>query len=337
MCLYPKLIINRKYLPNKKNKGKIPDITDPRVKYVPIGCGKCMECMKQKSMKWSIRLQEEIRHKKDGNFVTLSFSEESLNELDSEVQRINKAEHENVNKQTDRNTKYIEIEGYELENKMATLAVRRFLERWRKENKTSVRHWLVTELGHNNTERIHIHGIIFGDRKQIQKHWKYGNIWIGDYVNEQTVNYIVKYVNKQDTDHKYYNPIILCSSGIGNKYTERQDSKLNKYQGSDTKETYTTRQGKKIALPTYYRNKIYSDEEREKLWLNTLDKETRYINGIKIDVSKGEEDYENTLKYQRELNKKLGYGSRDINEKDKEYERQQRNIRRYTRQQKNKK
>ena len=48
MCLYPKLILNKKYTGTKKNKGVIPTLTDERVKYVPVGCGKCMECMKKK-------------------------------------------------------------------------------------------------------------------------------------------------------------------------------------------------------------------------------------------------------------------------------------------------
>ena len=92
-----------------------------------------------------------------------------------------------------------------IENEIASLAVRRFLERWRKKYKKSVKHWLITELGHNGTERIHIHGIIFTDNvEDIRDLWKYGYIWIGDYVNEKTINYIVKYCNKLDIDHKGY-------------------------------------------------------------------------------------------------------------------------------------
>ena len=49
MCLYPKLIKNKKYVPNKKNKGKVPTPPDERVLWVPVGCGKCIECMKQKA------------------------------------------------------------------------------------------------------------------------------------------------------------------------------------------------------------------------------------------------------------------------------------------------
>ena len=60
MCLYPKLIKNPKYQINKKNKGKIPEMIDDRAAYVPIGCGKCIECRKQKADNWKIRLYEEV-------------------------------------------------------------------------------------------------------------------------------------------------------------------------------------------------------------------------------------------------------------------------------------
>ena len=44
MCLYPRLIKNRKYIANKKNGGNIPPVSDLRVLVVPVGCGKCIEC-----------------------------------------------------------------------------------------------------------------------------------------------------------------------------------------------------------------------------------------------------------------------------------------------------
>ena len=85
MCLYPKFILNRKYLANTKNKGIVPTIRGPRTKYVPVGCGKCMECKKQKARQWQIRLQEEIRHDHTGKFMTYTFTDESLKELEKEI------------------------------------------------------------------------------------------------------------------------------------------------------------------------------------------------------------------------------------------------------------
>ena len=64
MCLYPKLIRNRKYTANKKNNGNIPEMKDLRTALVPVGCGKCMECRKMKKREWQVRLHEEIKENK---------------------------------------------------------------------------------------------------------------------------------------------------------------------------------------------------------------------------------------------------------------------------------
>ena len=56
MCLYPKLIKNKKYLPNKKNNWNPPKCTDHRVLYITAACGKCLECRKQKQREWLVRM-----------------------------------------------------------------------------------------------------------------------------------------------------------------------------------------------------------------------------------------------------------------------------------------
>lgn len=316
MCLYPKLVKNRKYTSNKKNGGIIPPlpliefngkmINDERVTLVPVGCGKCMECMKKKSREWQVRLLEEIRHNNTGHFITFTFSNEEYRKL----------------------AKGIKLEGYELDNEIAKIATRKFLERWRRKYKKSVKHWLVTELGQNGTENIHLHGILWTDKtkEEINERWGYGYTWIGDYLSEATVNYITKYVTKTDIKHKEYKPIILTSAGIGKNYTNRYDAKNNKYKKNDTNEAYTNRQGFKLSLPIYYRNKLYTEEEREKLWIEKLNEKTRYVNGIKIDVSKNEDMYYRILEKARELNKRLGYGDDKINWERKTYELERRLI-----------
>jgi hypothetical protein len=300
MCLYPKLIENRKYKPNKKNGGIIPPITDDRVLYVAVGCGKCIECMQQKKREWLVRLQEEIKENNNGKFVTLTFRDEELDKLQNEI---------------DTNDYYIKS------NESATLAVRRFLERWRKKYKKSVRHWLVTELGQNNSERVHLHGILWTDvdNDTIQDLWKYGNIWVGTYVNARTINYIVKYIHKQDLEHKNYKPKILCSKGIGSRYLKTTNINRNKFKDKETNTLYKNAQGYEMALPIYYRNHIYTEEEREKLWINMLDKEERWVCGERIDISESEEEYFKLRDYYREKNKRLGYGDDTENFDEKQY------------------
>ena len=71
---------------------------------------------------------------------------------------------------TDQRIKYL-CEKYNIDpenvNEIATKEVRLFMERLRQINreKKSIKHWIVTEKGHTNTRRIHIHGIFWGKNR----------------------------------------------------------------------------------------------------------------------------------------------------------------------------
>ena len=327
MCLFPKLIQNRKYISNKKNGGIVPVPIDKRVLQVPVGCGKCMECRKQKSRQWQARLENEVKVNDNGKFVTLTFTNESIAKLAEEantekvitgIKKVFTDKNGKIRKRYNYNNIVVKnkITGYDLDNKIAKIAVRSFLERWRKKYGKSLRHWLVTELGHSGTEHLHLHGIVWTNESldDLEKIWSYGYVWKGkgehleNYVNEKTVRYLVKYVSKDDQQHKEYNPIILASAGIGNQFCESFEARKIKYNGNNTIEYYKTRTGHKIALPIYWRNKLFSEEEREKLWLQKLDKQERWILGERIDISQGEQDYYEVLDWYRAKNKRLGYG-----------------------------
>lgn len=313
MCLYPRYIKNKRYLPNKKNDGKPPPVVDLRTEYIPTNCGDCKECRKQKARNWQIRLLEDIKTNTNGKMVTLTFNTRALIEL-SNYRR--KYKNKNGYKTT---IKIRKLQGYQRDNAIAIEAVKRFRERHRKKYGKSIRHWLVTELGHKNTEHIHLHGIIWTDQPltEIEKLWKYGWVWKGqekngqiiNYVNARTINYSIKYINKIDHDHKTYKPEILTSSGIGKNYTNTINAERNKYKGEKTKETYKTETGHEIALPTYWRNKLYTEEERERLWIQKLDKQIKWVDGIQIDISKGEEEYITIRENARKRNTELGYGN----------------------------
>ena len=101
MCLYPKILPNRKYQPNKKNEGIVPELKDTRAAFVAVGCGKCIECTKQRANNWRIRLLEEIKYNKNYSFITLTFDNQSFTKL----------------------SKDISATGYDLDNEIATQAV----------------------------------------------------------------------------------------------------------------------------------------------------------------------------------------------------------------------
>lgn len=302
MCLYPKLIRNKKYSPTKKNGYNPPLLKDLRVGFVPIACGRCIECMKQKAREWQVRICEEEKKWKNKYCYTFTFSCEELEKLCKET-------------------------GLKESNAVATKAMRRFLERWRKTHKKSLQHWFVTELGHENTERIHMHGIIFSNedisKEKILSYWKYGNIKLGEWYGLRTINYLIKYVHKIDTDHKNYIPVVLCSKGIGDNYLQRYlVQQIHKFNGKDTIEYYRLPNGCKVNLPIYYRNKLWTEEQREKLWIHRIEKAERWVYGNKIcniNTESGIEQYLKTLKVAQETNKKLGFGDNTHEWKKKDY------------------
>lgn len=279
MCLYTTYIKNPKYKSNKKNGGQVPPLLDKRLEYVPTKCGRCIECRMQKKREWVVRLSEEIRQNKHGIFVTLTIDNESFYNLRESKE--------------------------ESENDLCTKALRRFLERVRKETKKSIRHWVVTELGEEKG-RIHMHGIFFCNPRLIEKHWKYGYVFIGDFVNEKTIFYITKYMLKQNENNRSFIPKVLCSSGIGRGYLERRDSRRHRYVPRETIESYRLRNGQEVKLPQYYRLKVFDEETREKLWIEKQESEHRYLMGEKVPMN-DEETYKNVLQFYQDQGKKL-YG-----------------------------
>ena len=66
MCLYPRLMKNKRYMPNKKNGGIVPALIDIRKETIEVPCGVCLECMQKKARGWKIRLYEEIKYDRSG-------------------------------------------------------------------------------------------------------------------------------------------------------------------------------------------------------------------------------------------------------------------------------
>lgn len=261
MCLYPTYIKNPKYKPNKKNKGKPPVCKDRRLLYIPTKCGCCIECRKEKQREWRVRLEEELRSN-FGYFTTLTISPEGIKEIEEKSG----------------------LKWEENPNEIATKGLRLFLERVRKETGKSIKHWCVTELGEKK-DRIHLHGIFFGQKSAelIRKHWKYGFVFIGGYCNSRSVNYMTKYMLKVDIKHPSFKQIVLASSGIGAGYMDRLDYLWQKQNYKNINvATYTFKNGTKMAMPKYYKNKIFTEKEREKMWINNLNRGLIWIYGEKV-------------------------------------------------------
>lgn len=244
--------INPRWLPSKKNGG-IPEVCpDPRLYRVTFDCGKCSECRRKRASHWRFRLLAEYKANPNKfHFVTFTFSPEQLDLLRSELIH--------------------EPSGYISDNDVARLAVRRFLERYRKEYGVSLRHFFVTELGGENG-RIHLHGLIVGcqagywyrnrykvDIPKLTSLWKYGFIFVG-WCTDASISYVVKYITKQDPYHLDFRPILLVSPGFGKCYVTKS---VIAYHHSIPAGIFylVTSTGHKISMPPYYKNKIFTSEE----------------------------------------------------------------------------
>lgn len=282
MCKNKIIIKNKRYQPTKKNGYTKETPRDRRLTYIEIPCGECKECKKKRKEMWRLRIENELLDSKSAIFFTGTFSDKAI---------------ENIKKQY----------GVKEENDIATKANRLFLERLRKKYDIKLTHWCITELG-KEKGRIHIHGIFFIKENQdvkyikdkVKREWDFGWNYLGYVDQGKTINYITKYMLKENENFKEFKPKVLASKNIGIGFIER-NKRFYKYKEengeikANTKMEYLD--GRETYLIKYYKEKLYTTEERENILLSMLDENKRKINSR---VFKGY-DLETELEYNRFL------------------------------------
>lgn len=200
-----------------------------------LPCGKCPFCFKRRVSAWSFRLMEEEKISSSSYFVTLTYD-----------------------------TKYIHLtpKGFMNLNKRD---IQLFMKRLRKDNKEKVKYYLCGEYG-GKTNRPHYHLIIFNAKiETIQPNWNKGQIHYGQ-VSEASVGYTLKYMAKPSKIPLHQNDdrqkeFSLMSKGLGKNYINEKMS--NWHKNDPINRVYCNlKDGKKIAMPRYYKDKIYNLDER---------------------------------------------------------------------------
>jgi hypothetical protein len=210
---------------------------------IPVPCGKCPPCMKRRTSGWSFRLVKEGDVSNSALFVTLTYD-----------------------------TKYVPItkKGY------LTLCkddVQRFFKRLRKLTKEKIKYFIVGEYG-TQKMRPHYHIILFNaNREMIARAWakdgrELGSIFIGD-VSEASIGYTLKYMQKpgkipihQNDDRQ--KEFQLMSKGLGKSYLTQKMIKWHK-EDLEQRMYIPMKDGKKIAMPRYYKDKMYSESEKNRI------------------------------------------------------------------------
>lgn len=82
MCLNPiKIRVKRKPIFGETepySDGFIHLVKIPVMDYYTVSCGKCLDCLKQKSIEWAFRIMDEAKQYKDNCFITLTYNNDYL-------------------------------------------------------------------------------------------------------------------------------------------------------------------------------------------------------------------------------------------------------------------
>ncbi|UPW41594.1 replication initiator protein [Peromfec virus RodF8_47] len=250
-CLKPISIENPDY--DSQN-----ECFDKRI-FVP--CGKCAACIVNSANEWRVRLQEEFYNSDSAYFITLTYSDEFI-----PLQTVSNS-----------------LGDSRIAAVVSKRDIQLFLKRLRKHfEPAKIRYFLVSEYG-PNTLRPHYHAIVFnlpfgyGDteitcaqiNKVIRQIWNRGNVLV-DPVTYGRISYVTKYMScVTDLPEDLPRPFRLMSRrpGIGSSYFSR--SRIIDWH-HDNLTNYYFYKGSKLRLPRFYRDKIYSDDERKQIKLLTL-------------------------------------------------------------------
>ncbi len=194
--------------------------------YNTLPCGHCAECLSTRIEDWIIRLKEELRVSQYSLFLTLTYNDDNL---------------------PDGN----------LPSKKDVQLFHRYLRR----KGLKFKYFIVSENG-EQYNRIHYHGIYFFTAyiedlySILVSTWNKGYIFMGD-ANGKTIRYVTKYILKDfgGTKDNFY----LMSKNLGLNYVERM---LNWHRSDLLNRCYYPDGKFKKHMPRYYRNKIYTENEK---------------------------------------------------------------------------
>jgi len=243
---------------------------------ITVPCGKCPACLGNKRVNWALRMREELKVSKSAKFITLTYND-------------------------DKNT-----------GSVSKIDVQLFLKRFRAlcfkvEVDLKLRYYITGEYGLKG-HRPHYHAIMYNTPnvnemelyEMIGKAWKNGHSFIGT-VTDRSIMYVAKYLLKGSIiPEGCEEPFSLMSSrpGIGSTYIER----MSDWHHADLERSYVPKDGYKLGMPRYWKDKIYCR--------NTIEKQKEEF--LKLDKEKFEElirgnanYWENEFNFEKDLYRKL--------------------------------
>lgn len=198
-----------------------------------VPCGYCYPCLKRKAMDWSFRLLQEFNVSKHSKFLTLTYNDQNVPHGDGMLS-LAKGDLVNYFKRVRSKTPFL-------------------------------KYYAVGEYG-TETNRPHYHAIVFNsDNDTLHDKWSIKDEEIGfTHIGETTpasIYYTTSYViNKlKYAKRKQEKPFSIMSKGIGDSYLK----KTFEYHKKGLVDHVTLPGGLRQPLPRYYRDKIFTEEEKK--------------------------------------------------------------------------
>lgn len=241
-CLYPRTV----RVKNKLNE----------VNYINVPCGKCYKCQETKSLEYAFRLYQEVNHSMNSYFVTLTYEDSNLTFAFNE----DTAEFQPCLVKSDLQAFFKRLRIY-LQRKIS--------------KELRFKYFACGEYGFK-FHRPHYHFILCSnsllDLEQAlnacEDCWDFGFVEIKP-TNQNNIHYVTGYVTEKlceaqdvrfnDSD---FIPIVpefrLVSNNLGLSYVKE----FEQYHKADKSRFFVNYNGHKITMPRYYRERLYSPNDR---------------------------------------------------------------------------
>jgi hypothetical protein len=218
---------------------------------IAFPCGKCPECTKRRISEWSFRLMQEEKHSDSAHFITLTY-----------------------------NTKHVPITkaGFLTLNKRD---LQTFFKRLRfNTGAKNIKYYAVGEYG-TDKFRPHYHALVFNlphtddvlkawitDKRKTKIIEPLGECHFGT-ITGASVGYTLKYISKRRIIPVHRNDdrlpeFALQSKGLGSSYLTEAAHAWH-HADLNNRMHIQIEGGKKISMPRYFKNKIYTDHDRENI------------------------------------------------------------------------
>lgn len=214
------------------------------IEKVPVPCGKCPPCKLRRVNGWVFRLLQEDKISSSAHFLTVTYDTRHVPISENGFMTLNKSD-------------------FQL-----------YMKRLRKLCPDFVlKYYACGEYGENYS-RPHYHAIVFNcpDTEFFAKAWsldgtQFGSVHVGT-VSSDSIAYCLKYIDKDSFREKRprhsrddrQKEFSLQSKSLGSGYFS--DPAIVAYHKADLSRNYVTRlSGHRVAMPRYYREKIFSDLE----------------------------------------------------------------------------